>query len=140
MFSSFTNKISFILPVIALFIFSSITLTSKAEQPISLPELKIIPTKCVSLQQGQVCYVNVTVVWQVSDVGDYCLFSTSQSNSLRCWSSTKQGKFSQEIEMTEDLIYTLTDTNSEEEIINNRLPLAWVYKKEKLSHSSWRVF
>jgi hypothetical protein len=140
MFSRFTNKKLFLLTIIILFVLPSIALITQAEQSTSLPELKIIPTKCVSLQQGQVCYVNVTVIWQVGDVGDYCLSSSLKSNSLKCWSSTMQGTFSQEVKMTEDLIYTLTDTNSAQEIISSRLPLAWVYKKEKFSHSSWRVF
>ncbi len=94
----------------------------------------------MSLQQEQVCYVNVTVIWQVAEVGDYCLFSSMQTNSLHCWSSTKQGTFTQEVEMTSDLVYTLRDKKSEQVIVKNRLPLAWVYKKEKFSHSSWRVF
>lgn len=140
MFSRFNNKKLFLLTIITLFTLPSIALITQAEQSTSLPELKIIPTKCVSLQQGQVCYVNVTIIWQVGDVGDYCLSSSLKSNSLQCWSSTMQGTFSQEVKMTEDLIYTLTDTNSAQEIISSRLPLAWVYKKEKFSHSSWRVF
>ncbi|MDP5213357.1 DUF3019 domain-containing protein [Pseudoalteromonas tunicata] len=144
MYSNFTNKafilLTILLALFTLFVLPSVVLTTQAKQPDSLPELKIIPTKCVSLKQGQVCYVNVTVVWQVGDAGDYCLFSSLQSNLLQCWLSSKQGTFSQEVEITDDLIYTLTDTKNEQEIISNRLPLAWVYKKEKFSHSSWRVF
>lgn len=140
MFSSFTNKKFILLTIITLFALPNVALSTQAKQPANLPELKIIPTKCVSLQQEQVCYVDVTVVWQVSDVGDYCLFSSLQRNSLKCWSSAKQGTFSEEVEMTDDLVYTLTDTKTELEIVSNRLPLAWVYKKEKFSHSSWRLF
>ena len=140
MFSNYTKRISFLLTLFTLFALPSVVLITQAKQSSSLPELKIKPTKCVSLQQGQVCYVNVTVVWQVSDVGDYCLFSSLESNALQCWSSTKRGTFSQEVEMTGDIVYTLTDTKSKQEIISNRLLLAWVYKKEKFSHSSWRVF
>ncbi len=145
MFSNSTNKIFILISFCSFFVFPSTFKFTKAKQVGSLPELKIIPTKCVSLQQEQVCYVKVTVVWQVSDVGDYCLYSSLQNslprgNQLQCWLSTNQGTFSQELEMTDDIFYILTDTKSEKGIISNRLPLAWVHKKEKFSHSSWRVF
>ncbi|WP_199611444.1 DUF3019 domain-containing protein [Flocculibacter collagenilyticus] len=130
--NSFTLLICFSLAGASLFI--------QAKEPASLPTLTIKPTKCVSLKQGEVCYVSVSVVWQVSDIGDYCLFSTLQKKPLQCWYSTKQGAFSQEVEMNDDVAYSLKKAKSGQVVVSSTLPLAWVYKKEKFSHASWRIF
>lgn len=140
MFSNHINKTSFLLTFLTLLVLPSVFLVSQANQSTNLPEIKIKPTKCVSLQQEQACFVNVIITWRVRGNGDYCLSSSQQENPLQCWSSIQQGTFSQEIKMERDITYTLTDKVTNKKIVSADLRLAWVYKKEKFSHSSWRLF
>jgi hypothetical protein len=42
-----------------------------ADEVTTLPKLAIQPTQCVSMRQGQDCFVNVDVSWQVVKKGDY---------------------------------------------------------------------
>lgn len=137
MYFNLTKNSVYLLILSALFSLFSV---AQAKEELTQPELNIKPTKCVSLQQDQVCYVNVTITWRVSDSDDYCLSSTQQASPLQCWQSVKQGEFTQEIKMSGDITYTLSNNKTDKEIISKLFPLAWVYKKEKFSHSSWRIF
>lgn len=140
MFSKITNILSLFIKVVGLFSLSSVFLVAHAQQQESKAELIIKPTKCVSLKQDQVCFVNVDITWRAPETGDYCVSSSQQTEPLQCWSSTQKGQLSQEIEMSKDVIFKLTNDAGDKVIVTTVLPLAWVYKKEKFSHSSWRIF
>ena len=140
MYSNLAYSATFLFKLFVIFALSSVFLISQAKQSKELAELEIRPTKCVSLQQDQVCFVKVEITWRVSETGDYCVSSSQQSSPLRCWSSTQQGTLSHEIKMAKDVVYTLTAQNENKELVSTVLPLAWVYKREKFSHSSWRIF
>jgi len=137
MFSNQANSMIVLFKLFIVFTLSGVSLASQAEQA---PELIIKPTKCVSLQQDQICYVNVEIVWRTATVGDYCVSSSMQNRPIQCWTTTQQGTLSQEIEMSKDVTYQLVDKEGENILATAVLPLAWVYKKEKFSHSSWRIF
>lgn len=126
--------------VFVVLVLSSVSLASQAKQAEQSAELIIKPTKCVSLQQDQICYVNVEIVWRATTLGDYCVSSSMQNRPIQCWTSTQQGTLSQEIEMSKDVTYQLIDKKGKNILVTAVLPLAWVYKKEKFSHSSWRIF
>ena len=140
MFSSLANTATFLLKAFIIFALSSVFLVSQAKQSKELAELKIKPTKCVSLQQDQICFVNLEITWRASETGDYCVSSSQQNGPLQCWSSTQQGVLSQEIKMAKDIVFTLTNKEGNKVLVRTLPPLAWVYKKEKFSHSSWRIF
>lgn len=140
MFSNLINTATFLLKVFVIFALSNVFIVSQAKQSKELTELKIKPTKCVSLQQGQTCFVNVVITWRANETGDYCVSSSQQNAPLQCWSSSQQGTLSNEVKMVKDVVYTLTNKEGNKVLVSTVLPLAWVYKKEKFSHSSWRIF
>ena len=140
MYFNLANAAILSLKALIIYALSGIFLVSQAKQAQELAELTIKPTKCVSLQQDQTCFVNVKITWRTNKIGDYCLSSSQRSSPLQCWSSTQQGRYSQEVEMTKDVVYTLTNRDGNKVLTSTVLPLAWVYKKEKFSHSSWRIF
>lgn len=113
---------------------------SSAEEVAGLPTLIIKPTQCVSLRQGQKCFVNVDLSWQVAKKGDYCLYSTQQEIAIQCWSHSNIGHFKQELVVEENVTFTLKGQNDNRAIVSSLLELAWVHKAQRLSHSSWRVF
>lgn len=110
----------------------------------SLAQLTLTPNQCISLHQGQQCFVTVDISWQVSHAGKYCLYSSLQNNKLSCWLMEKSARFKQELVIDKDITFTLKSMDdgieNGEVIISTVLELAWVHKKSRLSHSAWRVF
>jgi hypothetical protein len=117
-----------------------ISISASADEVTTLPKLAIKPTQCVSMRQGQDCFVNVDVSWQVDKKGDYCLYSTQASTPLKCWSNSHIGNFQADIFVTQNVTFTLKSQNNNVSIISSVLELAWVHTTQRLSHSSWRVF
>ena len=140
MYSNSIFKLPHRLQLLTLFLLTSFIQVSHARQAALLPKLELRPAKCVSMRQKQACYIKVIVSWQVKKADEYCLSSSQQVKPIKCWYSKQQGTYTHHITMEQDVIYTLTIKKSGEAVVSNTLPLAWVYKKEKFSHSSWRIF
>jgi hypothetical protein len=140
MYSNSIFKLPHRWQLLTLFLLTSFLQVSQASQTVVLPTLEIRSTKCVSMRQKQACYIKVIVSWQAIKIDEYCLSSSQQVKPLKCWSSKQQATFTHRITMQRDVIYTLSSKKSGEALVSNTLPLAWVYKKEKFSHSSWRIF
>jgi hypothetical protein len=140
MYSNSIFKLPYRLQILILFLLTSFLQVSQARQAAVLPKLEIRPAKCVSMRQKQACYIKVIITWQAIKTDEYCLFSSQQVKPLKCWISKQQATFTHHITMQQDVKYTLTSKKSGEALVNNTLILAWVYKKEKFSHSSWRIF
>ncbi|MBL4629744.1 MAG: DUF3019 domain-containing protein [Paraglaciecola sp.] len=140
MYSDFNKDHSLKLKLVTFLLWTGFLNVSQASQSTGLPKLEIKPKKCVSLRQKQACYLKVTVSWKVKDADKYCLHSTQQVKPIKCWPSTGQGTYSYDVTMEQDVTYTLSNKSTGKVIVSNKLPLAWVYKKEKFSHSSWRIF
>jgi len=129
---------------VVIFILLLLSMKVYSNESSSLPKLTLTPNQCVSLHQGQQCVVTVDISWQVSLIGEYCLYSSLQKNKLNCWAMKKSGNFKKELEIEEDITFTLKsmgdDINNDKVIASALLELAWVHKKSRLSHSAWRVF
>jgi hypothetical protein len=101
--------------------------------------LDIKPQTCVSVHQGQTCYVQLIIHWQAGQSGEYCLFSSDQVEALRCWQQTQQGNFVQDIATAESLHFTLKKGQAVT-IAEAELKVSWVYTKKQKSSLSWRLF
>lgn len=130
--------------VVVAFILLLLSMMVYSNETSSLPKLTLKPNQCVSLRQGQQCFVTVDISWQVSNAGEYCLYSSLQNNKLNCWTMKKSGNFKQELVIEKDVTFTLKsmgDGISNDKVVASALlELAWVHKKSRLSHSAWRVF
>lgn len=102
-------------------------------------DLQIKPSQCVSLRQGQTCYVEVEVVWQSNELGDYCLYVQSQKSPVQCWTGRIAGNATYEAATTDDLLFVLTPANSRTVLAQAELKAAWVYQKKR-NAVSWRLF
>ena len=143
MFSNNTNRLALLLTLFTTLALPNTFIVAQSEQEkqvSELPTLEIKPTKCVSLKQDQICFTHVDITWQTRENNDYCLYSSQQKLPLQCWLSTPNESFSHEIKMSQDVTYSLTNKKTNQILVSEVLPLAWVYKKEKFSHSSWRIF
>lgn len=94
------------------------------------------PEQCVTMEQGQACYVDIEVTWQSATPLNICLYLSDAQ--LQCWRASKAGEFHGEIQMTTDQPLVLsTDTEQKAKSI---IRYAWVYKQSKRKAARWRLF
>jgi len=139
---STTQNITLKIKILILQVFSLLCFSMKlyANDIVTLPKLTLKPNQCVSLNQGQKCYVDINIDWQVMNTGEYCLYASHQRSALKCWANVSTGNFQQSLVLEDDIKFTLRVKGDDKFIIATKLELAWVHKKSRLSHSSWRVF
>ncbi|OUS25420.1 hypothetical protein A9Q98_12470 [Thalassotalea sp. 42_200_T64] len=117
-----------------------ISFNTKADPNSTVPMIKLSPKQCIALHQGKKCYVDIELQWRTPDKGDYCLFSSQQRSPLTCWQQDDKGEFKKEIVANQNVIFILRAHDSNKPIATVELEMAWVYKKNSRSRSSWRIF
>ena len=104
------------------------------------PTLTIVPEQCVALLQGQSCYVTVELNWQTPKQGNYCLYSSLNTQPIQCWQSQKMGELKQEFVSKNNIKFFLRLKNSKDNIANVEIKMAWVHKRKGRPRTSWRMF
>ena len=140
MYSKQTSNTSYLNSATILLSLLFTSISASADDVTTLPKLVIKPKQCVSIRQGQNCFVNVDINWQVVKTGDYCLYSTQESTALKCWSNSNIGNFQVDFIVNQNVTFILKSQTNNVPIVSSVLELAWVHKTQRLSHSSWRVF
>ncbi|WP_340676706.1 DUF3019 domain-containing protein [Paraglaciecola sp.] len=103
-------------------------------------ELHIKPNTCVSLHQGQTCFVNLTISWNMANSNDYCLYSSAQPTPIKCWIASNQGVITQDFSAEQTLHFYLKLDKSNTVVAESELSISWVYKKQQKSRLTWRLF
>lgn len=98
------------------------------------------PSKCISLNEGLVCYQNIQVQWQAPDIGDYCLVQTSSNQVLNCWEQQRKGQFKFEFSERQSEDYVLRQKDQGNDLADMRIDVKWVYKKNRRDRLRWKVF
>ncbi|MDP2562928.1 DUF3019 domain-containing protein [Psychrobium sp. 1_MG-2023] len=111
--------------------------TDVTTQPVSMA---VSPEQCVTLHQGQDCYVVLSVNWQAPTVANYCLFSSEVLQPLQCWRAQAQGEFKQEIMVRRNIKLALRIQGERDDLADGEVKIAWVYKKKGKPRMSWRMF
>ena len=96
--------------------------------------------RCVALHQGQVCYLDVDVDWQVEKNGDYCLIEPERKKVLKCWENVMSGRFEFEFQGTKTTDFVLRVKNGEADVGKAQIQVVWVYSAPKRTKSNWRLF
>jgi hypothetical protein len=100
-------------------------------------QLTLHPKKCVSLRQGQTCYVDIELQWSVKVNGNYCLYASNIEEPLQCWTQAQEGRFATEFSSDENTYFYLK--HEQKTLAEVELKMSWVYKRKR-SSVSWRVF
>ena len=98
------------------------------------------PSKCISLNEGLVCYQNIQVQWQAPDIGDYCLVQASSNQVLNCWEQQRKGQFKFEFSERQSEDYVLRQKDQANDLADMRIDVKWVYKKNRRDRLRWKVF
>jgi hypothetical protein len=102
--------------------------------------LKIVPDRCISLHQGQICYQLTTLSWQMPITSDYCLFQEGVEEPLECWDTADNGTFKIDFQSSTPVIYQLQEVGSNNVLASSTVTVSWVYKSKKRQRRSWRLF
>lgn len=104
------------------------------------PTMSVQPAQCVSMKQGNPCYVTVEISWNMHDTGHYCLHSTMQKQPIQCWQNQHSAQTEIDIKTSKNVAFSIRQFNHEATLATGFLKLAWVYKKKGKPRTSWRLF
>lgn len=113
------------------------TATSLANEQLASQGLNLSPKQCTILNQGEVCYLDLSVSWQTNVAANYCLYANK--TQLKCWQNSQQAQWRQPITMQNDLTITLQSLN-QEVLHSQTIRYAWVHKKNNSKAMRWRMF
>lgn len=102
--------------------------------------LILTPNQCISVHQGEQCYVDININWQTPNIGDYCLFSNIEQAPIHCWQGVQSGHIEQELVANENVTFSLRTKNNPTSLADKTLKMTWVYKKSVRARMSWRLF
>jgi len=97
----------------------------------------ISPKRCVTLRQGQPCFVRIRIEWQSSKIIEACVYGV-EGKEVICWQPANQGKsvIAQTLPGTTEFV--LVDDEGIE-LSRTEVSVSWVYKKKR-SNRRWRLF
>jgi len=137
--SLFTHGFNYLLLIslMIVLIFSSSLYAANNQAPFTLT---ITPKQCVSVEQGQDCYVDIELNWHAEQANNYCVFSSVQKEPLQCWTNSREGTYSKEVVANSSIQFSLRQVKSTKVLASQQLDMAWVYKKSARRNASWRMF
>lgn len=121
----------------------SLLVTSLAlSQAVSAGEflLTSMPSKCISLSEGLVCYQDIQIKWQAPDIGNYCLVQLESNRELKCWIQQQAGQYVFEFVEKQAQIYALRQQGTNSNLASTPVDVRWVYKSKRRDRLRWKVF
>jgi len=123
---------------VALLLFSSFNYAQESKQDAQDIDFDVSPNRCVTLRQGQPCYVRVRFNWRSSKALSACLYSNLEDVKITCWKSSETGSIVLTQTLPSTTEYILVDANGEE-LNRTSVAVSWVYRKKR-SKRRWRLF
>lgn len=104
--------------------------------------MRLQPDRCVALHQGQVCYQEVRISWQLEQAGDYCLHVSVQATPLKCWQQQKgePGSLLYDVQSDKNIRFYIKPSDASRIVLQQTFKIAWVYSKSQKQYSTWRLF
>ncbi len=118
-----------------LFIVSCFSFATASESE----SLQLTPNQCVTLKQGNRCYLDLGIKWQAPGLGHYCLYLENRLKPLKCWQDSRMGMHHFEFSEAQSTQLSLRDEGSGTTIAVSQIEVKWVYRSRSRS-TSWRVF
>ncbi|NQY33680.1 MAG: DUF3019 domain-containing protein [Alteromonadaceae bacterium] len=112
---------------------------AQPDKPVRGTQLEVTPERCIALRKGQTCYLEVTFKWQQGESSDYCLINVTRNSVLKCWRNRSKGQYSFDFQSSKSNTFVLRSKNSNVDLAQAHIVVAWVYKSTKRSKLSWRL-
>lgn len=103
-------------------------------------QLQSKPNRCVALHQGQVCYQDVVLSWQVDQASEYCLYQQYAEQPLHCWQTASSGQYRYAFASDSSVALQLVNTQTNTIVAETQVEVAWVYKANTRRKTHWRLF
>lgn len=100
-------------------------------------DLDVSPNHCVTLRQGQPCYVRVRFSWSANEALAVCLYNL-EGAKIACWNASETGSIVLGQTLPNTTEYILVDTKGVE-LNRTSVSVSWVYRKKR-SKRRWRLF
>lgn len=97
------------------------------------------PTQCVALRQGRTCYAQIKLNWQVSDVGEYCIYEKNSNELVQCWHSTRLNTAMFDFQSKKRVDFILVKKGKKNPIAETFVDVSWVHKSTPRKRR-WRLF
>lgn len=108
--------------------------------PTQQVQLQSKPNRCVALHQGQVCYQDIVLSWQVDQASEYCLYQQHAEQPLHCWQSVSSGQYSYAFASDSSVKLQLVNAQTKSVVAETLVEVAWVYKANTRRKTHWRLF
>jgi len=108
----------------------------KNEQTQSI-DFEVSPNRCVTLRQGQPCFVRVQFNWRSKKALSACLYNLD-GTKIACWKSSETGSIVLTQTLPTTTEYILADADGME-LDRTSIAVSWVYRKKR-SKRRWRLF
>lgn len=108
-----------------------------ASSKATIVQMQARPVSCVTLSEGQSCFIKLTISWESNIPIQACLIS-EQSPEGTCWRNERSGEFKADMSLTEDTVWRLLG-NQGQPLAEVEVSVAWVYKSRR-SRRNWRLF
>jgi len=95
------------------------------------------PISCVTLRQGQPCYIRLEVTWEADAPITACLTSSS-SEAGACWENEQTGDFEVNLYLSETTEWVMQDSSGHR-LGDVAVSVAWVYESRR-GRRNWRLF
>ncbi len=108
--------------------------------PAQKAQLQSKPNRCVALHQGQVCYQDVVLSWQVDQASEYCLYQQHAEQPLHCWQAVTSGQYRYAFASDTSVKLQLVNAQTKTLVAETLVEVAWVYKANTRRKTHWRLF
>lgn len=97
----------------------------------------VTPKRCVTLRQGQPCFVKIRFEWSSNEIIKACLYGV-EDLELQCWASSTSGSIVLPQSLPSTTEFKLVKDDGVE-VQRATVSVSWVYKKKR-SKRRWRLF
>jgi len=125
---------------VSLLLFSSFVYAQESQQTKDNTQeidFEVSPNRCVTLRQGQPCFVRIRFNWRSNKALSACL-NNLEGEKITCWKSSESGSIVLTQSLPNTTEYILVDANGLE-LNRASVAVSWVYRKKR-SKRRWRLF
>ncbi len=131
-----SGALLFSMALLVLMLLPAARVTAQQEN-LESAELKVSPQRCVTLREGQRCYVKLRFEWLAPSVEKACVYR-AESTLLQCWTEDALSPFVIPLTLSEDTDFLLL-TPDGTLLGTVQVTVSWVYRKKR-SRRRWRLF
>ena len=100
-------------------------------------DFEVSPNRCVTLREGQPCFVRLRFNWRSNKALAVCLYNLDGAK-ITCWKSSETGSIVLAQTLPNTTEYILVDADGVE-LNRTSVAVSWVYRTKR-SKRRWRLF